>query len=394
VTTLILDNVDSSTPQTHVLAIGVDKYTYLKNGSKSGQGISVHMGLEQLTAPGRSATALAEFFESKTTYNNPDAPIGSIAVLLSSGQYTSAHTSTPKTVDKPTFLKIKTYTKEWAQRLDADRNNVGVFYFCGHGIEPARLLLLPQNFGKDPLDPWKLAINFTATYGHLAQFNARTQIFLVDACRAAPTDANDAALQEARNNNVLGQALVGSIPGRVVQQRAAPRILAAALDQKAFAPAGGADISYFAKAVIKCLTRGGAERFNGHEWVVTTDSIGRNLKDRLQRVQLPKGASAACENSGASNFTVDLNRFSGKAQVLYRVTVDPAMEESRVSVVLHDSAASSHNHPPPGPWEGELETDDASSWQLDVSHVLFSKGKTIRGLKPHPPIFTPVVQWP
>src|SRR4029078_9108068 len=78
---LIVDKVDSQAPQTHVLVIGVDTYPFLKDGRLSGVGIATHMGLVQLKAPGLSATNVARFFELH--HNNPDAPLGSIAGLLS-----------------------------------------------------------------------------------------------------------------------------------------------------------------------------------------------------------------------------------------------------------------------------------------------------------------------
>lgn len=393
--TLIKDQVDPAVPQTHVLVIGVSRYDYLKDGTRSGAGITTHMGLGQLGAPVRSATAVAEFFD--TRYENPDAPCGSVAVLLSTTQYAGSGHATPPPVDAPTFANIQDYTKEWAHRLDAHRNNVGIFYFCGHGIEPSALLLLPEDFGDDLLDPWSKAVNVTATYSNLAQMNAKTQLFLIDACRESPADASDAALKQARSSGALGQSLIGVIPGRVYQQRSAPFITAAPVGQRAYAPTGQNSISFFARALIDCFTRGGAERFDGQHWVVTTDSLGRNMKERLQRVKLPNGASAACDDTGTSNFTVDLHSFSGPASVLTRVTTNPLPALAQATLELDDSVQPLRRRlPAPGPWEDEVQTEAHSTWNLRAHLPPGApwSSKVMNGLKAHPPVFTPVIRWP
>jgi hypothetical protein len=303
-----------------------------------------------------------------------------------------------KTVDEPTFDHIKTYTEEWAARLDTHRDNVGVFYFCGHGIEPSALLVLPQDFGDKPLDPWGKAINLTSTFSNMAQINGRAQVFLIDACRDSPTDANNAALQQARGSGSLGQSLITPIPGRIFQQRSAPLVTAAAIGQKAYAPSSGTEPSFFATAALECFARGGAERFDGAQWVVTTDSLGRNMKERLRRVKLANSGTAACDVGGTSNFTVDLHRFSGRAAVLSRVTTNPPAVLAQAILQLNDSVVAPRQRQTPAaePWEDEVETDLHSAWELRVALPSGSQWgtKVVTGLRAHPPLFTPVVRWP
>jgi hypothetical protein len=395
VSLLIRDRIDPARAQTHVLVIGVNTYPYLKGGTLSGTGIGTHMGLGQLAAPVRSASAVAEFFD--TLHENPDAPLGSIAALLSTGQYAPPGAAAPTMVDEPTFANIKTYVTEWVKRLDAHRDGVGVFYFCGHGVEPSVLLLLPQDFGDEPLDPWNKAINFTSTYANLAQVAAKTQVFMIDACRESPTDVRDAALNQARGSGSLGQSLIGVIPNRIYRQRSAPLITAAPIGQKAYAPATGTNPSFFATAIVECFARGGAERFDGQYWIVSTDSLGRNMKERLRRVKLPNGGTAACDDTGTSNFSVDLHRFAGPASVLTRITTNPQAVLAQATLELDDSVGAPRRRTPaPEPWEDELQTDVQSTWELRVDLPPGAQWttKVMKGLRAHPPLFTPVVRWP
>jgi hypothetical protein len=389
------DEFNLAVPQTHVLVIGVNSYDYLKGGTRSGQGIATHMGLGQLTAPVLSAAAVAAFFEQK--YFNPDAPIGTIAALLSTRAYVRPDRPAPVQVDSPTFDNIRTYTQLLANRMDAHRDSVGVIYFCGHGIEPSGLLLIPEDFGDNALDPWNKAINATATYENFAQMKAKTQLFLIDACRESPLDASDAALKEARASGSLGQSLIGVIPGRPYLQRSAPLITAASIGQKAYAPSGSDQLSFFADALLTCFARGGAERFDGQHWIVTTDSLGRNMKERLQRVKLKNGATAACDTGGRSNFTVDLHRFTGSVSVLARVTTDPSAALAQAVLALDDSVQQPRRRETPAqePWETEVLTEAHSTWRLEASLPAGAPWQTrvIQRLKAHPPLFSPVIRW-
>jgi Caspase domain len=392
-TNLIVDKIDLNRPQTHVLVVGVNDYPYLKNGALSGQGIESHLGLDQLRAPVNSACAVAELF--RTVYNNPDAQLGSIAALLSGGLYSTPGLSTGVPVAEPTFDDIKDATSAWISRLDAQRDSVGVFYFCGHGVEPSALLLLAQDFGRDRFNPWDNAVNLTATHANMAQINAKTQLFLIDACRNSPLDASDAAVKSAKNSGSLGRALVGVLPGRVYQQRAAPLIISAPLGQKTYAPSGPQAVSYFANAIVECVSQGGADRFDGQEWIVTADSIARNLKDRLQRVRLPNGGNAACDCTGTSNFSVDIHRFGGRAKVLARIVTTPETAMHQAKLKLSEPNGQPLTYGPNGqPWEDELLS--GTDWTLEVILPPNSQwsSKTFNGQVVYPPMYTPRVGWP
>ena len=46
-------------------------------------------------------------------------------------------------------------------RCDRDADNVGLFYFCGHGLESAGQMLLAEDFGVSSNRPWEAAIDFS-----------------------------------------------------------------------------------------------------------------------------------------------------------------------------------------------------------------------------------------
>jgi hypothetical protein len=252
-------------PQTHLLVVGVGRYLHL-GGAKPTPNLPP---LGQLASPPVSARAFADWFTGGATaaaakHHNPDAPLGSVELLLSDA--TSQQYATPTgavMVEDCTMLNIERAFNEWFARCDAHQDNVAIFYFCGHGLQKDTPVLLAEDFGRNPNNPWLTAIDFERTYRGMAQCRARTQYYIVDSCR----QWTRSLLEDL---DVQGQTLKRAKVGEQ-RPRTAPRLFATANGLPAFGDTGG--VSRLTSALISCLNGAGADRRNGR-WVVDTTHLG------------------------------------------------------------------------------------------------------------------------
>lgn len=335
-------NRPAADPQTHAIVIGVNDYPHLNGGSSYAvQPAPQTFGLGQLTSPVVSARELATWLEKK--YRNNVAPLGTLELLLSADNQLPA-------AEPPTFQNISAAFSRWHQRCNQTVDNVAIFYFCGHGLDVHITVLLAEDFGSNPLAQWDSAIDFNLTFTNLADLQAKTQIFLLDACRDQPPNALALAGQ-------LGaRPLKGTAPTRM-PLRNAPILKAAAIGRKAHAPPNG--VSYFTKALIECLDRVGASHFDGTDWVVDSSSLKRGLVQRLARTRGPTGALTPlpCDvGGGICNFDSDLHWIHGQAEVMSRITCDPDAALDHAELIVDDGQGNPRTRLPKAePWDLDLQ---------------------------------------
>lgn len=328
----------NSGPRTHAIVIGVNAYPHLLGGNSSLS--SATMGLGQLTSPVLSAHAFASWVETKL--NNPDAPLDTIELLLSPDTSTAGHV--PPSVARATMQNIKDAFGRWYQRCDLFEANVALFYFCGHGLEPRELILLPEDFGSNPLDIWDTAVDMTRTYYGMAECKARTQCYFIDACREQPIEALAPMGVVPRPLKAISST---SLPYRV-----APFMKSAPLTQRAFGLSGNK--SYFTSTLLDCLNGFAATDFDGRWWHVTTDSLLPSINRCLERVRLPDGRTLRCSPTGGEqNGVSSIHRFAGSAPVLARIACYPPSAMREADLFLHPREGSPHQRSSKGsdPWD-------------------------------------------
>jgi hypothetical protein len=130
--TLVKDG--ASKPGTHALVIGIGRYPWLLGGSRRPR-FSLNDGMAQLTSPPASARAFATWLLG--TYDNPDAPLASLDLLLSDRRdqrYRAGRKSVE--IEPATFTNVSRAIKAWVQRA-ARAEDLLLFFFSGHGIAAA-----------------------------------------------------------------------------------------------------------------------------------------------------------------------------------------------------------------------------------------------------------------
>ncbi len=184
--TLIVER-DIQGAQTHAIIIGVGHYPHLEGGPTPRRNT---LDLKQLTSPPHSALAIAKWL--KATYDNPEAPLATVEILVSKG---AKKIRIPNergervTVEQASMANARAAILRWVDRANARRDNVTVFYFCGHGVAAGLFSgLLLEDFGADH-GGMRLLENVIDLEGlHLGMdlCRARRQVYFIDACRNTP----------------------------------------------------------------------------------------------------------------------------------------------------------------------------------------------------------------
>lgn len=276
--TVVYDaGLPTNQPQAHALIIGVGMYPYLRDGS--GPVWAGNGGMGQLSSPPHSARALAQFLcENWTAYTQAQpieptthTPLGSVTLLLSE-QSAAPFTfnppgQAPQTVSEctaATFRNISTAFDRWHDRLHELQENIGIFYFCGHGLAKGDLALLPEDFAASSKRPYETAININQTHLGMKRCQARTQLYFLDVCRKVTTEA-------LQNQSFGGRGLL-EVDLTQVEQRNAPIFYATEYGNEAFGREN--QVSRFTNALLQTLQGAGATLASGNRWQLSTSSIG------------------------------------------------------------------------------------------------------------------------
>lgn len=192
--TTVFENVAAGAAGTHVFAIGVGAYPFLIDGV-GGALAKNPLGLSQLSSPPVSAKAFIDWclaptlLPSATGFTNRACPLASVEALVSSMVPTVvAGTAGPIEVDPATRTNIDDAFDRWIARVASNDANIGVFYFCGHGVMVADHYLLAEDFGRSADRPWDRAFDVSNTLRAVEREVKGSLFFFVDACREVSRD--------------------------------------------------------------------------------------------------------------------------------------------------------------------------------------------------------------
>ena len=269
---LTFNNIDSNSPQTHVLIIGVGGYTFLAGGTEQKAQSLRQIGiLNQLTSPPKSAIEFRKTLLEidKHADIHLQKPLGSIEFLLSPSP-TDPNPGEPNENFEPaTIDNISEAYNTWKTRCDSHEDNVAIFFYCGHGVEKMDHYLLAEDFGKNPNNPWLGSFAFDKTRRAFHNCKAKTQCFFVDSCREVTSnmlnfDLPDIPLDVPNFNTSDCQYDL--------------TIKSSAHNESAHGPKKKP--SYFTQALLKTFN-GYAANKNGSDWLVKTADIASRIHEVL-----------------------------------------------------------------------------------------------------------------
>lgn len=250
---LVFDEFLNS-PQTHVLIIGVSEYMYLKDGKKVKlQEFDFVADLKQLTSTSASAKLFTEEVLNLHQNSSWCVPLGTVDLL--EGEFATRN-------------HIEDRYHEWRERCEANKDNVAVFYFAGHGFYcRGNQYLLPADFGASANNPWAKAIDFTQTRMAFQSCTAKTQLFFIDACRTIPLEALLSSF------NVGSIDVIHELHGACDHELT---LISTSVGSSAYGREN--EPSFFTKALVNGLT-GYAAMNVDDDWVISTSTLSTKMNE-------------------------------------------------------------------------------------------------------------------
>ena len=303
---------------THVLIIGVGGYPHLLGGDPKQQAKSL-MGLEQLSSPPVSAQALADWFrgphihrETEHGFYNPKAPLASIEMLVSP-PWKPKNKMLPHrcpipgggniAVEGASEKNISDCYNIWLQRMKTNANNIGVFYFCGHGVTGVNDYVLPADFGTHQNNVWRDAIDIKETARAARREVEGALYFFIDSCRETKPDALKPGAAAQPLHDVDFKKSV----------RCLSRLMLWATGESQAAHGVEGKVSRFTSALIKALSNYYGEPLpKGCGWGITGPSLARQVSKIIAKendsLDVHRHQHVEMESIGSHLFHYETNR--------------------------------------------------------------------------------------
>jgi hypothetical protein len=262
-------------PRTHALIVGVSAYAHLPRGDEPPPADRETFGLRQLESAAAGAAAFAAWMRDE--YANPDAPLGSVWLLLSPSDRETEHVAALGAPQPPraTAAATREALSDWVQAC-SDPQHVAIAYLAGHGVMLSKdegAVVLLEDFAADPLDLLANAFDVSAVRSGFGRPEmAQRQLWLVDACAVRPTALGRI---EARGGVRLDGDPTHSSEISAVLTSAAPSTLALGLQGKG---------TLFSQALLECLERRAAVPTAEGSWAVTGTSLAAQVPVRVEEL--------------------------------------------------------------------------------------------------------------
>ena len=330
----------SEGPGTHVLLVGIGAYDHLIDGNDMRDAVAE--GMEQLVAPPLSVKAIADWFLDGN-FRNDVKPLASVAMVVATdGPYVHVHaaaTNGGAPVPRGTAGDVVAAIRAWLKRASTSRDNLAIFYFCGHGTFSGSPMLLCRDYGNQEFDRFDGAINFGGFRSGMEYQVPGQQILMADACRTPEAIPNAlAGLPNAGHSAVTPQPLDGGLPPAA---RQSVHFATSHLTQSFGRTAG---IGLYAEALLKALAGGGAQ-IEEDNWVGTS-GLQNALEAYCMRLAADAGLQQEPDRTRAGRFNIHR---PAKVEVPVYLTCDPgeALDSGFNIVAERDGAlALAHEHDP------------------------------------------------
>ncbi|WP_025109718.1 caspase family protein [Pseudomonas sp. H1h] len=181
---------------THVLLVGCGEYPAM--------GQTDYSSVQPLDSPHTSVQEMVNWYlggvhampagmekPPHEAFSNPDAPLGSLMALVSPSINILTPAGGNVACERPTLANIRRAYRQWHERLGANPESVGVFYFCGHGVsDGVNQFLIADDFGEDGVT-WANTFHVSNTHQATIRATSARIVYVIDACREFSDDVLD-----------------------------------------------------------------------------------------------------------------------------------------------------------------------------------------------------------
>lgn len=327
---------------THALVIGVGRYPHLKGGD--GAEFPEHEEMGQLGSPPFSAVKFSEWLLQN--HNNPDKPLRSLDVLIS-GPTSRYPLFDNVDIEPATTNNIEQAVARWHTSGNRHRENLLVFFFCGHGVSSGEeQSLLTQDFGQRQNSPFEDAISFGDFLIGMRGCQAAQQLYFIDACRTV----SEEYLQRYR---FTGRPLVDGVPSRNLGKVQQPVISASDLGAAAYGEV--TKPSFFTRALLRALEGAGSIELD-KGWAVCSDMLTPGINAFLDRFVTRAHHLEQVAMQTNPSKRVELHYLAGAPLVPVDVRCNPDDHTSHAELTCARSGQVIQTKPPGGDkvWEVEL----------------------------------------
>jgi len=337
----------------HALVIGVGHYPRRAMVGDLGRLEVFLETLDSVSSAYASALAVADWLVQNRRAD-PVTPLGSVELLAS----WPGATFDGGPVDGADRDTVQAAFRRWFNRCDSNAGNVALLYFCGHGCDTGDQLLLLEDFGADLLNPFDHALNLRRLHLGMRRCRARTQVFLVDACRSVPREL-------VGMRDTVGWSPVVELDEirPYDSSRDAPIMFSTAAGQLARGTAW--QPTPYTRALLDVLGGMGAHKNHSDIWEVGTDRLRRHVCDVLEWSGFDATdheVSLGGDLTGAGILTT----LAGPPQVPFRICCTPraAQECADLALLGEDQAEVARRGPDASVWCDEV---DAGAYSVQAT---------------------------
>lgn len=321
-------------PGVHALLIGVSDYPALPDDDADPP-VPHHLGLIKLASPALTVHRIHQWLLRRQHFL--PRPLATCRVLVSpSPGEVAVSAALGDVVERARRSDVVNAIIAWRRDLSRHPDNIGLFYFAGHGVKRERRddVLLLEEFGSNENRILQHAIDTTSLIDGMApskQFPniARTQLYFFDACRVQPKifrDYETVAVDPIWDTTVLSAE----------DNRSMLVIYTTLPGAEAYGPPN--DQSLFSRALIRCLDGTAAESFDPamRDWAVTATSLAGHIATELDSVNIEYKRTQNAEVGRTPKQRIALNRLERPPEVTINLTIAPVAARDYTQVQVLD----------------------------------------------------------
>lgn len=266
---------------THALVMGVGCFPYLKGQQQDL--IDELRFVDDVTSPPNNALAMAEWLIEAADRLNP--PLASIELLISNTDGSPAtwpigDNAPPGRADESvgaaTGDNVQQALRDWLDRAETRPDNLALFYGSSHGMQTQEHILLLEDAGEDPLEPWRNMVSLNHLQCNLYAKGHNRSVLFADCCRDLLQEGRDSL--DAFTGRRIGQiSTTEYVRAKSDDERCVYLLRASPFGTAAMATRDG--LGFFTAALLRCLRGGAGEQRVGFDWCISPETLRRAVEE-------------------------------------------------------------------------------------------------------------------